>query len=112
MHEVHQVQRIVAEATQLAKDKQALKVKSVTILVGEMLGFDEGCIRLYWEEMTPGTPLEGSELVLQFVPAKLLCPKCEKIFEEEEFDLECPQCRCLGKPTPSGKEFCIKDFQI
>jgi len=112
MHEQHQVQHVVDRALEMAKAQNAGKVRKVTISVGEMLGFDEGCIRLYWEQMTAGTALQESELILKFISAKLLCPKCGKIFEKQKSNLECPQCQVLGKPADSAKEFRISEFVV
>ncbi len=110
MHEVHHVQKLVAEAKAQAQAKGLKKVREVVIQVGELLGFDEGSIRIYWEDMTSGTPLDGAKLVVQFIPAKLECPKCGQVFAKKGSDLNCPQCKCLGKPAPGGKEFNIKEI--
>jgi hydrogenase nickel incorporation protein HypA/HybF len=110
MHEHHQVQRLVAEAQKLAEEKKAKKVKRVTILVGELLGFNEGSIRLYWEQFSAQTPVEGAELTVEFSAIKLKCPKCGKVFDKKKAEFKCPSCHVLGEITPSGNEVCIKEI--
>ena len=109
MHESHQVQRLITECQDTIKKRGIKKVQKVAILVGELLGFDEDSVRLHWEEMTEGTSLEGTDLAIEFVPAKLQCPQCARIFDKKGSQLSCPQCLVMGTPTSAGKEFCIKE---
>ncbi|MBF0619529.1 MAG: hydrogenase maturation nickel metallochaperone HypA [Candidatus Omnitrophica bacterium] len=110
MHESHQVQHVITHAQEMCAARKIAAPKKITILVGELLGFDEMSVRLHWEEFAEGTILEKAELVLQFVPAKLICPKCSAPFPKRGSDLSCPLCRVLGTPTASGKEFQIADI--
>jgi hydrogenase nickel insertion protein HypA len=112
MHESHQVQRLIAETQEALKKRGAARAREVSILVGELLGFDEMSIRLHWEEMTLGTALEGATLAICFVPAKLQCPKCAKVFDKKGSEMSCPVCRVIGTPTPSGREFSVKDIAV
>ncbi|MBF0569928.1 MAG: hydrogenase maturation nickel metallochaperone HypA [Candidatus Omnitrophica bacterium] len=110
MHESHQVQRLINDAQQALTRRGLAKARKVSVLVGELMGFDEGSLQLHWEEMVLGTSLEGAELVIEFVPAKLQCPKCKAIYPKKGSALSCPACQVIGVPMPSGKEFCIKDI--
>ncbi len=110
MHESHQVQGLIAKANDMIQARGIKKAKKVSILVGELLGFDEGSVLLHWEEMTQGTALEGVELKVEFVPAKLQCPKCAEVFPKKGSVLSCPKCQLMGIPTSAGREFSIKDI--
>jgi hydrogenase nickel incorporation protein HypA/HybF len=110
MHESHQVQRLIGDAQQMMSARGIKNPKQVTVLMGELLGFDQVSVGLHWEAMTIGTPLEGTLIVVETVPAQLKCPKCSKLFFKKGSDLSCPACRVMGTPTPSGKEFCVKDI--
>ncbi|NTV29149.1 MAG: hydrogenase maturation nickel metallochaperone HypA [Candidatus Omnitrophica bacterium] len=112
MHESHQVQRLIQEARQMAAERKASKVKKVTIVVGELLGFDEMSVRLHWEEFAIGTPLADAELEIRFVPARLRCPKCSALFPKKGSDLSCPTCKIMGSPTDTGREFLIEDMAV
>lgn len=112
MHESHQVQHLISQVRDEMKKRGVAKVKQVTVRVGELLGFDDISIGLHWEEMTTGTELEGAVIVVEFVPARLHCPQCGSDFPKKGSDLSCPQCRVMGTPTPSGKEFRLKDMVV
>jgi hydrogenase nickel incorporation protein HypA/HybF len=94
------------------KKRGVAKVTQVTVLVGELLGFDDISIGLHWDEMVIGTELEGSKIVVEFAPARLHCPVCRSDFKKKGSDLSCPKCRVMGTPTASGKEFCLKDLVV
>ncbi|MBF0479088.1 MAG: hydrogenase maturation nickel metallochaperone HypA [Candidatus Omnitrophica bacterium] len=114
MHECHQVQKVVTEAQAMLKEKGIQDPKKANLVVGELLGFDEGCIRLYWEEMTQSTPLSKTALSIQFVPAMLECAACKIKFAKKGSNLLCPQCNKIGTLPPSGssgKEFFINKIE-
>jgi hydrogenase nickel incorporation protein HypA/HybF len=110
MHESHQVQRLIGEARQWMETRQIAKPRRVTVLMGELLGFDAVSVGLHWEELTAGTPLEGAALTVETVPARLNCPQCGVLFPKRGSNLSCPSCQVLGTPTPAGREFCIKEI--
>lgn len=110
MHESHQVQRLIKDAEAELKKRGASKARKVSIIVGELLGFEEVSIQLHWEEMIQGTVLEGAELAIRFAPAKLQCPKCSLVFDKKGSQLSCPVCQVMGTPTSAGKEFCVSDI--
>ena len=112
MHESHQVQHLITHVQDEMKKRGVSKVKQVTVLVGELLGFDDISIGLHWDEMVEGTPLEGAKIVVEFAAARLHCPKCGSDFKKKGSDLSCPKCRVMGSPTASGKEFCMKDMVV
>ena len=112
MHESHQVQHLISRVQDEMKKRGVTKVRQVTVLVGELLGFDDVSIGLHWEEMTGGTELEGTQIVVEFNPASLHCPKCGLNFKKKGSDLSCPKCRVMGTPTASGKEFSLKDLIV
>jgi hydrogenase nickel incorporation protein HypA/HybF len=112
MHESHQVQHLISHVQDEMKKRGVTKIKQVTVLVGELLGFDDVSIELHWEEMTTGTELEGAKIIVEFAPARLHCPKCGSDFKKKGSDLSCPKCRVMGSLTASGKEFCMKDMVV
>jgi len=112
MHESHQVQHLISHIQHEMQQRGVAKPRQVTVLVGELLGFDDVSIGLHWDEMTEGTPLEGVKLVVEVSPAKLHCAGCNIDFPKRGSDLSCPKCRLLGAATASGKEFRMKELLV
>ncbi|MFA5878823.1 MAG: hydrogenase maturation nickel metallochaperone HypA [Candidatus Margulisiibacteriota bacterium] len=107
MHEKHQVEQLVKTALDLATKEGLKKVTEIDLEIGEGLGFDETSINLYFETFSEDTLLEGAKIKFIWHKAKLLCPKCNSLFEKNKSELDCPKCKVQGKPTDTGKEFFI-----
>lgn len=112
MHEHHIVESIVKQAIEKAKESHALKVSGVVLVMGELSGFKEQSVRFYFENLSKGTLLEGAELVVKSLPAKLKCQKCGIIFEHKKVEFNCPECRTSGVLIESGRELYIESLEI
>lgn len=102
MHEHHQVEKLVRD---LLAQTPGRTVKSVRLVMGDLLGFDETSVRLYFENFTENTPAEAAELDVRWVRGELRCPHCKKNFVKIKSNLDCPTCGQQGVPTDIGKEF-------
>ncbi len=111
MHEHHQVEKIVKAVFQTAKEKNLAKVKKVNLLMGDLLGFDDTSVKLYFESFTDGTIAEGAELIIKHIPGQLKCSNCNKNFIKVRSDLSCPDCHRQGLPTDIGKEFAVESIE-
>ena len=109
MHEHHQVEKLVRD---LIAGTHGRKVKSLCLVMGDLLGFDEISVRLYFENFTENTPAEGAELNVRWVGSELHCPDCKKNFVKIKSQLDCPTCGRQGSPTAVGKEFYLEKIVI
>ena len=111
MHESHLVQGAIRQICEAAAKKNIEHVHSINLKVGLGLGMDEESVRLHFEALAEGTPVEGSAIVVNFIPVKLKCPACGNLFERPRKSLECPQCHTLGVATDIGREFIIQSIE-
>jgi hydrogenase nickel incorporation protein HypA/HybF len=109
MHEHHQVEKLVKD---LMADTGGRKVRSLCLVMGDLLGFDETSVRLYFENFTENTPAEGAELNVRWVKGELYCTGCAKNFVKTGSRLDCPICGRQGTPTAVGKEFYLDEIVI
>jgi hydrogenase nickel incorporation protein HypA/HybF len=109
MHEYHQVEKLVQD---LLSQYPGCKIKSVQLVMGDLLGFDESSVRLYFENFTENTLAEGAEVNLRWVKSELHCDRCAKNFIKQGSDLNCPTCGLQGTPTTVGKEFYLDEVVI
>ena len=112
MHEYHIVEGVVKQILEKAKASNAKKITSITLVLGELTGFQEESIRVYFENLSKGNILEGAKLIVKPVKSKLKCKDCGAIFEHEKSKFNCPQCSGLGILIDSGKEFYIDNIEI
>ncbi len=111
MHEHHIVEKICNDAIILAKRKNASKVTKIFLTIGELKGLEESSVKLYFENLSDGTILEGAELFINYIKPELRCPKCGKNFLKEKKSFNCPICQTEGAPTEIGKELFIEKIE-
>jgi hydrogenase nickel incorporation protein HypA/HybF len=111
MHEHHQVDAVVKDLLAKAAEKKATKITKVSLKMGELLGFDEMSVRLYFETFTENTIAEQAELEIVPVKGQLHCAQCQQDFVKEKGNLDCPICKKQGVPTQVGKEFFVAGFE-
>jgi len=110
MHESHLIQGAIRQICEEAVKKNAEHVHLIHLKVGMGLGMDEESVRLHFEALGEGTPVEGATIVISFIPVKLKCPSCGVLFERPQKSLECPQCHVLGEATAIGREFIVESI--
>ena len=111
MHESHLVQGAIRQIREEVSKKNVGRVRSIHLKVGSGLGMDEESVRLHFEALAEGTPVEGASIVVSFIPVKLKCPACGNLFERPKKSLECPQCHVLGNATDIGREFIVESIE-
>ncbi len=108
MHENHAVQNLVNQAIEKAGTKRVTKV---CFGLGELVGFDDESISLYFEQMTSGTLLEGAEIEIKHYLPKLQCKDCSVVFEDPDRKFICPACTSTSLTLQSGKEFFLESIE-
>ncbi len=111
MHESHLIQSAIRQICEKAAEKNAKRVRKINLKVGLGLGMDEESVRLHFEALSEGTPVEGAAIAVDFIPVKLKCPSCNDLFERPKKSLQCPRCHALGEATDIGREFIVESIE-
>lgn len=101
MHELSLAEALVRLVAERAGDTP---VAEVTVRVGALTGVVPACLAFHYEGLTAGTPLAGSRLVCERVPAGLRCPVCGGEYEPDGFARVCTACGALGGEVLQGLE--------
>lgn len=112
MHEYHAVESLVKQIIEKALLAKAAKVERVTIVMGELIGFDESSVKLYFEEIARGTIAENAKLVFKTVKASFKCKGCNNEFAFNKETLSCPYCYSTQSVITTGKEFYIDSIEV
>lgn len=110
MHENHAVQNLVNQAIEKANQQGIKTVSKVVFGLGELVGFDDVSIGLYFEQMTSGTPLENASLEIRHHRPKLQCKDCSLVFEDPKREFKCPACSSMNLSLLGGKEFSLESI--
>jgi len=113
MHELGLTQSILDIALDHARDNEAAKILKVTVKAGDLTGIIDDSIHLYFEYLTRETIAEGSELVIEHLPAIISCRACGEKSKVGAFEVfACPKCGGLHVELISGKEFYVDSIEI
>jgi hydrogenase nickel incorporation protein HypA/HybF len=105
MHEAGIMESTLAIVGREAASHGAARVERMVIRVGVASGVDPYALRFAFEALSRGTVAEGAELVIEPVPVRAHCARCDGDFVVEGGWLfECPHCRTLSGDVRSGRE--------
>jgi hydrogenase nickel incorporation protein HypA/HybF len=113
MHELSIALSMVEMAASEAARHGGAQVHAVHLKLGPLSGVVRESLLFSYMVACEGTPLEGSQLVIEDVPVSVYCPACEA--ETAPVSLQefcCPVCRT---PTPQvlrGKELEVTALEI
>jgi hydrogenase nickel incorporation protein HypA/HybF len=112
MHEYPLVRSIIKTASASALENRAVRVKKISLVVGEGSGYVPESIQMYFDILSKGTICEGAEVAIRRVKPVMRCDGCGREFERAPFSFDCPHCGGLGSPTETGKELYIDEIEI
>ncbi|MCL5958447.1 MAG: hydrogenase maturation nickel metallochaperone HypA [Chloroflexi bacterium] len=78
MHEFGITSRIVATVSRVAQENEATKVVRVDLVIGQLTFLSIPQVKLTYEILTKGTPLQDSELSIQESEGIVRCQVCDK----------------------------------
>jgi hydrogenase nickel incorporation protein HypA/HybF len=112
MHELSVTQSILDMAVEEAKKAGASSVDKISIVLGELTGIAEDCVRFYFDIIKKDTLAENAQLSFSHVPAVLKCKKCGYEFQRQTFPFTCPKCGSPGVLIDKGKELYIDHIEV
>ncbi|MGI8421201.1 MAG: hydrogenase maturation nickel metallochaperone HypA, partial [Gaiellaceae bacterium] len=99
MHELSLADAVVHICCQHARGR---KVTAVQLKVGRLLQVVPDALTFAFELVAQGTPVEGAELQIEDVPARVACSACGVETEIEQFPLACNACGSFAVEVVAG----------
>lgn len=113
MHELSIAMSIVEMAQEEAERHGGAEVSAVHLKLGALSGVVAEALLSSYEMAIYDTPLRGSRLLIEDVPARVYCPKCcaEQSLPSIQ-SLSCPQCGTATPQLVKGREIEIVALEI
>ena len=112
MHEMGIVIHLAKTLDNLAEENEITKIGSVTLSVGEVSGIVTDLFTDAWNYFTKKHPvLDGSELILEVIPALTYCDGCGNTYETVKYGRNCPHCGSGETWLIQGNECIIKQIE-
>ena len=113
MHELGIAQAIADAVTTRATERQATRVISLRLRIGEAAGVMPDALQGCWEMVASVEPaLAGARLVIESVPHRARCRRCACEFAVINFIAQCPMCNAWDSDVISGTELEIREMEI
>ena len=113
MHELSIAMSMIEMATEEAAKRGGVQVNAVHLKLGPLSGVVKEALLFSYEVACQGTPLEGSQLLIEDVPVVVYCPTCQA--ERTPVSLQQFCCSDCDTPTPQvlqGKELEVVALEI
>ncbi len=104
---------MIEMATEEAAKRGGVQVNAVHLKLGPLSGVVKEALLFSYEVACQGTPLEGSQLIIEDVPVVVYCPTCQA--ERSPASLQQFCCSVCDTPTPEvlqGKELEVVALEI
>ncbi len=112
MHELTVTQSILDIALEHAQQAGAARICRVNLVIGEMTGVAEECVRFYMEALSRGTAAEQAEVAVRSVPIAARCRDCAEEFVVRDFKWVCPRCGSTDSDIVAGKELFVESIEV
>ena len=113
MHELSIAMSMVEMATEEAARQGFAQVTALHLRLGQLSGVVKEALLFSWEVACQGTPLAGSQLVIEEVPVVVYCSACQKertLNSIQKFF--CPMCNTPAPEIRQGKELEVVALEI
>ena len=112
MHELAITENLLNLALRYAEEHRASRVTELNLMIGDLCGFVDDSIQLYWGHVSQHTLCEGARLNFQRVPARFACLDCSTEYVLKGEMTPCPRCSGTRIQLVSGDEFRLESIFI
>lgn len=109
MHELSIAEAIVAIAEEHARGRRVAKVE---LKIGHLRQVVPSALSFAFELVAEGTTIEGAELQIEDVPARIVCRSCAKESRVTEFPFACASCGSVAVDVESGDELFVDALEL
>ena len=104
MHELSLVESILEIVDEYAAKDGFTRVTSLRLSCGKLSSVVPQALSFAFDVQSKGTRAAGAALELEILPAVIHCLACEKDFETDRFEGQCPVCKRFDVLLVGGTE--------
>lgn len=109
MHELSLADAIVEICCEHAGGR---RVVGVEVHIGRLRQVVPDALAFAFELVAQGTSVEGAELTIEDVPARVWCARCAAESPVDRFPLACKRCGGLDVDVVAGQEFHVESLDV
>ncbi len=112
MHEFGVAQGVLDAVLARAAEHNAERIVCVRMAIGVLAGVEESSLLFAFNALAEGTVAENAELVIEKIPLRCYCGRCELVFECRPLAYRCPQCREASHDIRTGREMNLVAMEV
>ncbi|HLA81135.1 MAG TPA: hydrogenase maturation nickel metallochaperone HypA [Thermoleophilia bacterium] len=112
MHELSITQALVEQVDAVRVANGGGRVIAVEVRIGAWRQVVPEILLTYYESLVRDTPLEGSRVDIENVPAAARCGKCATVFPVSDAWVVCPDCASPGGTMLGGQELDLVGVEL
>jgi hydrogenase nickel incorporation protein HypA/HybF len=112
MHELSIAQALVEQAQDIAKQNHASCVTSITVAIGALSGVDHDALQFVFPMAAEGTVAQAASLIVDTVPAQVMCHACNQSSNPELPSFACRRCGSDNIEITGGRELMLKSVDV
>lgn len=109
---MHEMALSSAVAATVEKHAKGRPVRLVNLTVGKLRQVVPDSLSFYFDIVTRDTLMEGAQLEIEIVPARLRCTGCGERWEPDFPTFRCPACVTGVVEVLSGEEFQVESIEV
>jgi hydrogenase nickel incorporation protein HypA/HybF len=110
MHEYAIVASLVEKVEQIARERNAVSVRSLLVRIGELSGVETDLLATAYDTFRERTVCEKADLTILPVAARWVCPGCADSIPRGAV-LRCPACRAPAR-LAEGDEIVLERVEL
>jgi len=112
MHELAVCQQLLLQVDQIAKEKNARLVESITLRIGPLSGVEAHLLTQAFPLAAAGSIAEDAELIIESLPIRVNCQTCGAETDALPNKLVCGACGDYHTKLISGDEMLLASLSL
>ena len=112
MHELAICQSLIEQVENIAEERAAKSVTSITIGMGPLSGVEVQLLKNAYPIASAGTVAQDAKLVIEHLPIKVKCSQCGSESDALPNKLTCKQCGDWRTTLISGDEMMLMSMEL
>jgi hydrogenase nickel incorporation protein HypA/HybF len=112
MHEMSLAGGILKVVEDAAMKEHFRRVQRLTVEAGALAGVELRALRFALDAVSPGTCLDGAEIVIEQTPGQAWCLRCAQTVPIDARTDACPHCGGYQLQATGGTELKVRDLLV
>ena len=113
MHELSIVEALIERAEkEIRRAGHDGRILRLDLVIGRLAGVSCDSVRFAFDLLSPGTPLEGTQVKITEPKATCCCRACNARVEVDEITVCCPRCGGVEVSIEGGRELLLDSIEI